>query len=555
MAIRRDTRPRGAGYLPEVNKIDILNKEPNMSFSDHQLINRLVMKNLDDIFIDVQKKISEESELEIDINHIKEYVGFPLDAEICEKLKKLISTDDPDDYTIFHHIEDVKIIWKIIIEKSVKCLRYFDNREPFMKNPSKLPVAYGIQGLVDYYDQYTTFEDLLYGSNKYYRDHVVHVLRVWMIGNDLLLRDNGKYIKRIEISLEKTSSCHINALEILSIWSLIAVTHDLGYPLEKSQLIIEKTQKMMKTFVSNPNITMDLSFSGVQNNMNDFVLRFMSSKMESKKDATEIDKKIYAARLQPKYYFKFQKALENSQHDVVSAIIIYKLLIYFLESDFSINEDYYFEKEEMRQFIIRREILRAISSHTCSDIYHLYIDSLSFLLILSDDCQEWGRKRISELYTSSDQKYELDDILFNFETGTSIMNACVVKESFKLVNENVDALNNILKSLFKQCNNYMTVFRDGQETAKRDFKFSKISSIKHSCPSGDVNFRIEFIISNSQLATFQIVVDKIHIDDLKKYDFTFIYKALKSELNGLSSEKLIEAITAESVTYRIPCNR
>lgn len=116
---------------------------------------------------------------------------------------------------------------------------------------------------------------------------------------------------------------------------MIALTHDLGYPLEKSQGIIEKTKDMMKSFISNPTVSMDLSFDGIQNNMNDFVVRFMSSKMHEvdnkcpKEEMVVKSEKPFVARLQPKYYFKFQKSLESYNHGILSAIIIYKLLIYF----------------------------------------------------------------------------------------------------------------------------------------------------------------------------------------------------------------------------------
>ena len=47
--------------------------------------------------------------------------------------------------------------------------------------------------------------------------------------------------------------------------------------------------------------------------------------------------------IQPKYYNEFQRSLwKRYNHGVLSAIILYKLLRYFLESDFNINEDYQF---------------------------------------------------------------------------------------------------------------------------------------------------------------------------------------------------------------------
>lgn len=80
---------------------------------------------------------------------------------------------------------------------------------------------------------YIQFESMLYGSNKYYRDHVIPVFRTWLLGMDCLLKNNGDYTRRIIIDEAK-----VNILEKMSIWSMIAMTHDLGYPFEKAQEII-----------------------------------------------------------------------------------------------------------------------------------------------------------------------------------------------------------------------------------------------------------------------------------------------------------------------------
>jgi hypothetical protein len=248
----------------------------------------------------------------------------------------------------------------------------------------------------------------------------------------------------------------------------------LGYPLEKAAEILESTKGMMTAFITNPVISMDLSFNGVQNNMNDFILRLMSSKMDSR----DID---YVARLQPKYYFKFQKSLEHSKHGIISAIIIYKLLLYFMESDFSINEDYLFNKEEARQFYIRREILRAIASHTCSDVYQMNQARFSFLLISCDEAQTWGRKGISELYINKNTQYEYKDLIADVRNGE-----WRIMDSYK-VKDKMDA-KNILESFKHQCQNYISVFRDGQDTTKRDFDFKWIMSIQVNLSNFDVIF-------------------------------------------------------------------
>ena len=198
-------------------------------------------------------------------------IEHPLDCTVTEKLKEISSKmrDEDDDYRIFCFADDIKDIWKLVIQKSIKCLRYFDTREPYIEYPSKHPVAYGVEELSDYFDKYISFESMLYGGGKYYRDHVIHVFRVWLLGLQCLLDDDGKYLKKIEIQRD----VEINCFEKISIWSMIALTHDLGYPLEKAQGIIDRTKDMMKCFISNPTVSMDLSFNGIQTNMNDFVVR------------------------------------------------------------------------------------------------------------------------------------------------------------------------------------------------------------------------------------------------------------------------------------------
>lgn len=481
-------------------------------------------------------------------------INHPLDKDVIEKLSVFDIREEDDDYRIFSFVNEIKDVWKLIIEKSIKCLRFFDKREPFLENQSKHPVAYGVNELSDYFEKYTQFETMLYGGGKYYRDHVVHVFRVWLLGLDCLLDNDGIYLKKINIQ----KGIQVNSFEKLSIWSMIALTHDLGYPLEKSQGIIEKTKDMMRSFISNPTVSMDLSFNGIQNNMNDFVVRFMSSKMheihekcpkESNPDSAE---KKFVARLQPKYYFKFQKSLEGYKHGILSAIIIYKLLIYFLESDFNINEDYRFDEEEARQFYIRREILRTIAAHTCHDVYHLDMLNFAFLLIMVDDAQEWGRKRISELYVKQNSNYEFGSIVPYFCTGKSVhdgqaidIHKFIAKEEFKFPKGELENLKGILASLLRQSKGYQEIFRDGQDTAKRNFVFEKNCDVIYQ-ESKAVTFKVEFVISNEEKPVFLVTVSSANTKSVTKtYNNEFLLKVYNNcEVNAVK-------INDNEVTYEV----
>jgi hypothetical protein len=463
----------------------------------------------------------------------KDNVEYPLDEDIIPLITSIMNSikNSKDDYEIFKHLDLLSKLWKTLIEKAIKCLRYFDDREPFSKIPGKKPITYGIDSLYDYFMNYTEYERILYGSSKYYREHVVHVFRTWLSGLYCLIKNKGKYLQSIDINEEELE---LNNCEKLSIWTIIALTHDLGYPLEKAKGIIETTKKMVSTFITNPDISMDLTFHGVQNYMNDFIVRLMSSKMISKD--TYNPKKPFVARLQPKYYFKFQKSLEKNKHGILSAIIIYKLLTYFLESDYNINEDYPFDEKERRQFYIRREILRSIASHTCKDVYHLFMSSFAFLLIIADDTQEWGRKYISELYVEANQEHEFDDIKLTV-ADNNMKNSCELNENITLKEgQDIEVIGELLKKLHNQAIKYITLFRDGQDTEKRNFTFVKNCNIKYESIS-PIIFKVKLEINNESKATLKCEISYSSNGDInKKFNEVFFQESFRKDKNGQETE-------------------
>jgi hypothetical protein len=483
-----------------------------MANKDRQLMKACVNIDTQTLFLDDAKKHFAADSHGFFVTD-PDKLAYPLDAEIIDSIKKIIGSmrDDDSDYEIFKYQTELSMLWRSLVEKSIKCLRFFDTREPFIEKDAnsdkynvcknKKPTAYGIDSLHEYYKKYTEFERILYGSSQYYRDHVVHVFRTWLSGLECLTKGRDKYIENIFIN-GPAGAVELNNCEKLSVWTIIALTHDLGYPLEKAKNIIDTTKDMVSTFLTNPSISMDLSFHGVQNYMNDFIVRLMSSKMEFLKsggDKPDNDR-LYYARLQPKYYFKFQKSLEKTEHGIISTLIIYKLLTFFLESDYNINEDYPFNKEERRQFYIRREILRSIASHTCKDIYQLYMGSFAFLLIITDNTQEWGRKYISELYAESGKEYRLEDIAMT--VGKNNDSSCKTIEEFTLKERHgADSVGALIKRLRKQALDYITIFRDGQDTIKRDFTFIKECNVKYE-DSKTITLALTLKISNRSQSEF-----------------------------------------------------
>lgn len=508
------------------------------------------MNSTDKRFLDeIKKRI--QTYVEKNIHEELKNIQHPIDNEILEKLNE-ISLSSEEEYEIYQHIAKIKSIWSILIKKAIVCLRYFDEREPFKVHNNKKPIAYGVDELASYFKEYTAFEKVLYGGVNYYRDHVIHVFRVWMLGINLLLDPDKPYLDKIVI--EKGFDTH--PLEKLSIWTIISLAHDLGYPLEKSIQIVDKTKKMMNSFVQNPIVTMDTSFSGVQNTMNDYVLKFISSKMieinpsnpheKRRFDEKEYDEvfakgtdeftkflkgKEYVARLQPKYYFKFQKSLEHNSHGVLSALIVYKLLIYFLESDFSTNEDYIFGYEDARQFYIRREILRSMASHTCHDVYQNSMLSFSFLLILCDDAQEWGRRCITDLFESKDNKYSFKNIEIKLDTKPF---KCEFSDQYSV--SGYHSIKGILDNFLRQSKTYVCVFRDGQDTKSRDFNFTRQIQLTIITGIGSAEYDITLEVTADKQS--QIKISHTRIKQFENNDaFIKLFKDVVEEKdrNGINN--------------------
>lgn len=467
-------------------------------------------KNLiNDINNEFSKLIKEEE------NKISEYsFEHPLDEQAREKLKELII--DGKDSIEYSQVRQLDKLWIMLINKAIKCLRFFDKREPFLKSDNKAPVAYGIDKLEAYHDRYSSFESLLYGASSYYRDHVFHSMRTWMLGIFCLLKPMSPnkeiFINQITIDgcSDEAFSSNINFFEKISMWTFIALCHDLGYPLEKSQHILDRTQKMMKEFIPNPNIWNNFGFSGIQDNINEYIVKFMSTKMVHKKNKEEIEtndevdvynKNLYLGRVQPKYYLKYTKSLEHFDHGIISSVIIYKMLLYFLESDFNLNDDYEYKYEDARQFYIRREILRAMASHTCTDIYNIYLTTFSSILFLCDELQEWGRKSWNELYSGL-QPHAVD-----LSIGKFTPQEVNVKEKINMeqIEEEQIFCENIKRIFERQYENYKVIFRDGQYTQAREFNFIKKMEIKlKQSGTQENNLVIEYALKAQDKNYFKI---------------------------------------------------
>lgn len=277
--------------------------------------------------------------------------------------------------------QEVIDIWKVLMGDSIVFLKKYDAREKYHDS-----MKVGLDDLCSYLEEFHNFESILYGAVPYYRDHINHVFRTYLLG-DYLIKSSFGY----DYIGPKINDLNITSHEKEAMWCIISLSHDLGYPLQGIKNINEKARNIINKF--GPTSISEFEYSHIApfEKLCDFTLNFMSS------DLLPTEEGCYVIHIQPKYVQKYMSALVDLNHGVLSGILLMKDLVYFKESDFMLDHYKPLEPEDARQFLIRRDILRSIASHGCSDIYHLTIPNFPFLLMVVDEMQEWGRPRLEDV--------------------------------------------------------------------------------------------------------------------------------------------------------------
>jgi len=430
---------------------------------------------------------------------LKQAIEKPAITNYLHKETKIILSDIlkamPNDTITFkekgitNHILEA---WTWILQDSVYNLKRCDLREDAhwttkanyrqQKRNLNQQYVFGLDRILRYFKDFTEFERVLYGIDGGYRDHVVHVFRVWLLGIVILYWPNGMTVQDIEVQDILEDKQVFSEEEIISMWAIIALCHDLGYPLEMAEKINDSVERMYRN-LGNMNIQrFSAAFKNEHQYLDEFLLDVISSKLRPRKNdesyeeilnlydsisqATKLNDEIRRVMMntpmfftakQSKYRAKFANSLKQYSHGIISSSILLKSLFFFLESDFSLQENNLLSFEDGRQFLIRREILRSIAAHTCPEIYHLQTNTLSFLLILCDELQEWGRPRFSDMHNNTKPATEVS---INDVSRQNIE----FELRYSVANDEEDAL---ARSAFSR---WHTILRSAVEDDKRKFK-------------------------------------------------------------------------------------
>lgn len=150
------------------------------------------------------------------------------------------------------------------------------------------PDKRGYDSLFSYFDRYVNFEELIFASDSFYRDHTLHCLWVYFLGEYILRHEEFNMLTRNMYEDIKTPMMFYNAIKKLNkdgifdhILSIIdelqkvlkykdsarciaSITHDLGYPLKKISKINKCIKEILPEFAINNYDEFNFKYSEIQ---------------------------------------------------------------------------------------------------------------------------------------------------------------------------------------------------------------------------------------------------------------------------------------------------
>lgn len=337
-------------------------------------------------------------------------------------------------------IQSAKILWKDLFEASMS---YID------------PDKRGYDELFKYFDEYVDFEELIFASDAFYRDHTMHCLWVYFLGEylkkhvefDFILESmNNNYKLALNITSQIEELNLQNQLSVVykafnsniknfhdaeSIRCVSALTHDLGYPLKKISKINKSISKILPYFSINNFNEFNFEYSNIQDNYIQDFLENMSTSLiaTSHKEAPDEDiflkEAIYVDAnenllglnvdkiksldnrqlnklidiLSLDYHLvkdmskhiRYSEDFELFEHGIMSAFLLMKLLRAFENVNVSYITYNDLKSIGSNGLYAKKEILTAISDHTSNGYKIDAIRNTSAFLALVDELEEFSR--------------------------------------------------------------------------------------------------------------------------------------------------------------------
>ncbi|MCK4732148.1 MAG: hypothetical protein KAT65_06775 [Methanophagales archaeon] len=270
-------------------------------------------------------------------------------------------------------------IWKFFIEKSLRA--FTDNLR-------------GYDELCRYFDDYIEYENLLFALDKNYRDHTIHSVWVMLLG--FYLKENCAVFENINYvigNLQKDDDNLQKTIEIIKkfenpLWCLIALTHDLGYPIEKTRKANAIMAKMITNFGFLRQNDFDYNFTIVHQTAINELLNIISSAVTWKPEGGYQVGRRVGTRVD------MAKSFERLDHGIMSAYLLQMYIDWICgtmdiwQGLGNISSTSHETAAEKTMVIT---LLGAISAHTNRYSYSHRLNNMDSLLFISDELEEFSR--------------------------------------------------------------------------------------------------------------------------------------------------------------------
>jgi hypothetical protein len=283
-------------------------------------------------------------------------------------------------------VKKAKEIWIILLSNSLSQI-------------SKTRNVRGLSEINDYFNKMVNFEDVLFSIDQHYRDHTMHALWVYLLGDYVFNQRKYEWLNPSEIDWEIEFSQIVDDSVISNlkdklmgykeaIYCITSLCHDLAYPFEKAHKVNSLIEELGRYIGINYIERLNVGFATEQSFLMQELLNLCSQKLVFKND-----EKVNLIRDDPTFV-DLSHSLEQRKHGILSAYILYRLVDTMGEITFSQIEERFESKKNIevaQQSLIRSTILHAIASHTSDYAYSSSYNTFRFFLSLFDELEEFSR--------------------------------------------------------------------------------------------------------------------------------------------------------------------
>ncbi len=373
------------------------------------------------------------------------------------------------------------------------------------------PEKEGYDKLFKYFDAYVEFEELIFASDSFYRDHTLHCIWVYFLGEYIHRKEEFQ-----ELFVESESQLHImdammevskrledvdtdmleHSLDVMkkvlkndeAARCVAALTHDLGYPLKKIEKINKGIKKVLPYFAINNFEDFNFEYENVQQEFISQFIDFISREYqlnfvvdeksadvfnklfkidefggvrgvdrEKVKQLTEEECKVIAETykfeanfdVSVSSRFTFFSDFEEYRHGIMSAFLLCKNLRAFQHIEYDMKAGKLIKSRIIpdERILTLNLILATITAHT-NDAFKISSVEIGSFLTFVDELEEFSR--ISRASQNREYVEEFCDTALYMKDGW-------LNIDFEFNNENLDNLDPEI-SFKGRCKRFLSLF-------------------------------------------------------------------------------------------------